>query len=47
MNDKEEKDIKKTKRKITILFILGIIITVVPILFVWYCATHITVIYPT
>ena len=47
MNDKEEKDIKKTKRKIAILFILGIIITVVPIFFAWYLATHVSIIHPT
>jgi len=45
---KEEKiEIKKTRKRICILFILGAIIVLLPIVFILYVITHFSIIHPT
>lgn len=49
MKEENEADleIKKTRKRICILFILGAIIVLLPIVFVLYVITHFSIIHPT
>ena len=43
----EDVEIKKTRKRICILFILGIMVVLLPILLVLYLITHFSIIHPT
>lgn len=40
-------EIKKTRKKICVLFVLGVIVVLLPIVFVLYVITHFSIIHPT
>lgn len=44
--EKEDIEIKKTQKGIGILFLLGIIVVVLPIVFILYVTTHFVIIHP-
>lgn len=45
--NKEDLEIKKTQKRICMLFILGSIVVLLPIVFVLYVITHFSIIHPT
>ena len=40
-------EIKKTRKKSCVLFVLGVIVVLLPIVFVLYVITHFSIIHPT
>ncbi len=45
--NKENLEIKKTQKRICMLFILGAIVVLFPIVFILYIITHFSIIHPT